>query len=154
MNATLWKAGLHWAQEEGYEKVWGDEDSPEWDTYDMLAALATIVAYVANYPDVYAKHRNAFDRASGMWQMLLGHYPFLRQRVASGISVREIARAWREAGHLDELPADKQEWLHNQMVIECVQLFDKPGPTLERHCPEAYAIIALVTISPEGAKLA
>ena len=25
-------------------------------------------------------------------------------------------RAWREAGHLAHLPADKQEWLHNQMV--------------------------------------
>lgn len=152
--AGWWKAGVHPAQEEGWDDVWGQEDSSKWDTYDMLAALGNIVAYVAAHPETHHEYSNAFDRATGMWQMLMGHHPFLRQQFSPEISVRDVAREWREADHIDHLSADKPEWLHKQMVIECVNLWNVAGPTLERCCPKAYAIITLVTISPEGAKWA
>lgn len=149
--AGWWMAGIHPAQEEDWDETWGQEESTEWDTYDMLAALGNIVAYVSTHPETYHAHGNAFDRATGMWQTLSGHHPFL-QAFDPELAVRGVARAWREAGHLKSTPPDKQEWLHDQMVIECVNLWNIAGPTLERCCPMAYAIITLVTISPEGAK--
>lgn len=149
--AGWWMAGIHPAQEEGWGETWGRDESPTWDTYDMLAALGNVVAYVSTHPETYQAHGNAFDRATGMWQTLSGYHPFL-QAFDPELAVRDAARVWREAGHLNGTPPDKQEWLHKQMVIECVNLWNIAGPTLERCCPTAYAIITLVTISPEGAK--
>lgn len=149
--AGWWKAGVHPAQEEGWDQVWGKEESPRWDSYDMLAALGNVVAYVSTHPEAYQAHANAFDRATGLWQTLSSCHPFLQEFDAE-LAVRDVARAWREAGHLNGTPPDKQEWLHKQMVIECVNLWNIAGPMLERCCPRAYAILTLVTISPEGAK--
>ncbi|MHB0986880.1 MAG: hypothetical protein ACYC05_14990 [Sulfuricella sp.] len=152
--AGWWMAGLHPAQEEGWDEAWDQEESPKWDTYDMLAALGNIVTYVAAHPDTYQEHGNAFDRATGMWQTLAGQHPFLHQKFDPELSVRDVASTWREAGHLDRIPSDRQEWLHKQMVIECVNLWNIVGQTLEHRCPRAYAIMTLVTISPEGEKWA
>lgn len=151
MSALMWKAGCHPDQDEGAEEIWGDEVSPEWDSYDMLAAIGNIATFVATHAEVYEKHANAFDRATGMWQMLKNNHPFLKQQFDSNVTVREVARAWREEKNIDQLPGDQQTWLRNQMVIECVNLWNHAGETLERCCPKTYAIITLVTLSPDGA---
>ncbi|MGB8517627.1 MAG: hypothetical protein WCD45_07025, partial [Gallionella sp.] len=109
------------------------------------AALGNIATFVAAHPEVYEKHANAFDRATGMWQMLENNHPFLNQQFDLNVTVREVARAWRDEKNIDQLPSDQQTWLRNQMVIECVNLWNHAGETLERSCPKAYAIITLLT---------
>lgn len=146
--SALRKAGLHPDQEE----VWSEEESSEWDAYDMLAALRDVVIYTAKHPGIYQAHSNALDRATGMWQMLSGHHSFLRNPVPSGLPVRDVARAWRDAGHLNKLAMDQQEWLRKQLIIECANLWNHAGEALEESCPRAYAIMTLATTSPDGAE--
>ncbi|TCV81272.1 hypothetical protein [Sulfurirhabdus autotrophica] len=150
--AGMWMAGIHPAQDENHQTIWGEETLLEWDTYDMLAALKRIVAYMVTHPEIYQEHGNVFDRASGMWQMFSGHHPFLRQLFTPDISVRDVAKEWREVGHLGLLSAEKQAWFHNQMVIECTNLCNLAGETLEKNCPHAFAILTLVSLSPAGVK--
>jgi hypothetical protein len=151
MNAAWWLAGVHPAQEQGYAEIWGDEDSPEWDTYDMLAALHNVVDYVVTHPETYELHRNTFDRAASIWDVLTSHYPFLRQHFSSDATVREIARAWREERDIDPLPVSKQKWIYDQIVVECVNLFNHAGDTMAKCCPKAYAILTLVYLSGDAA---
>jgi hypothetical protein len=144
--ASWYAAGVHPAQEED----WSEDDSPIWDTYDMLAALGDAVQYVADKDELYQLHRDIFDRATGAWQMLLSHYPFLREPSSFGADVRAVAKTWREAAHLKCLPEKKQQWIHQQLIIECVNLWNHADDVLKEHCPKAFDIITLVTLSPEA----
>jgi hypothetical protein len=125
-------------------------DSPEWDDYDMLAAIGLIVATISTKPDIYGRHPAPFDRATGMWSMLAGHYDFLGQSITLSQKAKELAQKWRDRGDLDAVVDDRRIWLHNQLVIECVNLWNHTGETLERLCPGAYGILTLVSLSPEG----
>ena len=125
-------------------------DSPEWDDYDMLAAIGLVVATLSTRPDLHDRHPAAFDRAVGMWSVLAGHHDFLRQPIAPGRMAKELARQWRDLGTLDVLDDDRKDWLHRQLVIECVNLWNHAGDSLEVACPGAYGIITLVSLSHEG----
>lgn len=144
--ASWYAAGVHPAQEEN----WSEDDSPIWDTYDMLAALGDVVQYLADKDELYQLHLNIFDRATGMWQMLLSKYSFLREPSAVKSEVRAVAKLWRDANYLAELPDEKQQWIHQQMIIECMTLWNYADDVLTKHCPKAYDIMVLVTLSPEA----
>ena len=129
------------------QKTAHTNDSPFWDTYDMLAALRNVVHYIVGKPEQYQTQRNAFDRISGTWQMLTGNYEFLRRINTEDRSVRGIASAWRNEAHLEQLPEDKQRWIFSQMIVECINLWNFAFEILEPNCPDAYNIIVLVTLS-------
>ena len=125
-------------------------DSPEWDDCDMLAAIGLTVATLSTRPDLHDRHPAAFDRAIGMWSMLAGHHEFLRQPIAPDQKAKELARQWRDLGALDALDDDRKDWLHRQLVIECVNLWNHAGESLEALCPSSYGILTLVSCSQEG----
>jgi hypothetical protein len=125
-------------------------DSPEWDDYDMVAAIGLTAATLSTRPDLHHRHPAAFDRAIGMWSMLAGHHDFLRQPIAPDRMAKELARQWRDLGDLDALDDDRKDWLHRQLIIECVNLWNHAGDSLEAACPSAYGIITLVSLSHEG----
>jgi hypothetical protein len=144
--ASWYAAGVHPAQEEN----WNEDDSSIWDTYDMLAAVGDVVQYLADKDELYKLHFDIFDRATGVWQMLLSHYPFLCEPSTFKSEVRAVAKAWRGASYLAELPDEKQQWIHQQLIIECTNLWNHADDVLSKHCPKAYDIIVLVTLSPEA----
>lgn len=139
--------GIHPAQEESWSE--GD-DSPWWDTYDMLAAVGHVVQFVSTKNELYQLHPHIFDRATGVWQMLLSHYPFLREPAAIQADIRAIAKSWRESESLKVLSDDKQEWIHQQLMIECSNLWNQADDVLKEYCTNAFDIFSLVTLSPEA----
>jgi len=150
LERQRWDAALRVMRDFEQEEWLDGIDSPEWDDYDLLAAIGLIVATLSTKPDLHDRHPAAFDRAVGMWSMLAGHHAFLRQPIAPGQMAKELARQWRDLGKLDALDEDRKDWLHRQLVIECVNLWNHAGDSLEAACPGAYGIITLVSLSPEG----
>lgn len=151
LERERWNAALRLMRDYFEQEEWlAGIDSPEWDDYDMLAAIALIVATLSTRPDLHAQHPTTFDRAIGVWSMLAGHHDFLRQSIPPGRMAKELARQWRDQGNLDVLDDDGKDWLHRQLVIECVNLWNHAGENLKAACPGAYGIITLVTLSYEG----
>jgi hypothetical protein len=138
--------GIHPAQEED----WNESDSPIWDSYDMLAALGDVVQYVEEKKELYERHLQIFDRATGVWNMFLTRYPFLRTPIAIHSDVRAVAKLWRDAEYLESLPDETQVWIRQQMMIECINLWNHAEDVLMDHCKNAFDIICLVTLSPEA----
>jgi hypothetical protein len=62
---------------------------------------------------------------------------------------RQLAQQWRDLGTLNALDDDRKDWLHRQLVIECVNLWNHAGESLEGACPGAYGIVTLVSLSHE-----
>ena len=120
MLALWYKAGIHPCQEDG----WAESDplSTDWDTYDMLAALGQLAEILPKHPEKVAHLGNAHDRLQGLWQTMRTNYPIPPDWPEFNANVRICAENARTAGWLESLPADKQQWLHNQCIIECVNL--------------------------------
>jgi hypothetical protein len=123
-------------------------ESDEWDDYDMLSALAVIEATVSGRPDVYAQHRQPFDRLTGMWAVVQERLVFLQESIAPEDNARALARRWR-ANNDSDFGSLVNSW-HDQLVIECVNLWNHAGQTLEELCPGPFGILVMVTLSPEG----
>ena len=150
LERQRWDAVLRIMRKFDQEEWLDGIDSPEWDDYDMLAAIGLIVATLSMRPDLHDRHPAAYDRAVGMWSVLAGHHEFLRQPIPPGRTAKELARQWRDLGNLDALDDDRKNWLHRQLAIECVNLWNHAGGSLEAACPDAYGIITLVSLSHEG----
>lgn len=150
LERERWDAALRVMRDFEQEEWLDGIDSPEWDDYDMLAAIGLIVATLLTRPDLHDRHPAAFDRVIGMWSVLAGHHDFLRQPIAPGRTAKELARQWRDLGDLDALDDDRKLWLHSQLVIDCVNLWNHAGDSLKVACPGAYGIITLVSLSHEG----
>lgn len=145
--AIMWQQGCHPLQDDWAEDL---PDSPEWDDYDMLAALAIVHATVAGEPDVRARHPAAFERLLGIWPVLAGIVGVRDEPVPANGTLKSLSGAWRDRSVVEHCPADRRDWLHDQLVIECVNLWNHAGEVLKAECPSAYGILSLVTISPEG----
>jgi hypothetical protein len=126
-------------------------ESNEWDDYDMLAALGVVVATVSDNPDLYAMHGQAFDRLCGMWAVVQERLVFLQESISPEENARALARKWRAINERDFGPIVKS-W-HDQLMIECMNLWNHAGQTLEDRYPGPYGILSLVTMSPEGTAL-
>ena len=148
--AWWYKEGVHPSQQEGWKE--GDSIVPcepaVWDTYDLVAALLASLGAL-NDPEV----KDGID-----WRVcarLQGVLPLFLQELGpppedvSGIS--DLAAAWRQRRALEALPEDRCGWFRNQAIIECTNLWNLAGDTLKLCCPEAYELIELVALSPEGA---
>ena len=146
---ALWhKAGVHPCQEEGGAQY--DRASTNWDIYDMLAALGQLVAILPSCPEKAAHLGNAFDRLQGVWQTFSANYPLPDGWPEPDADVRECAEKARIAGWLDNQSAKDLNWLHNQCVIECVNLWEAYGEPFMKDFPRQYGIIELVTLSPDA----
>jgi hypothetical protein len=123
-------------------------ESKDWDDYDMLAALGVIEATVSENPEVYARHGQTFDRLCGMWSVVKDRLVFPQESISPEDNARALARKWRAINDRDFGPV-VSSW-HDQLIIECVNLWNHAGQTLEDVCPGAFGILVMVTLSPEG----
>ena len=147
--AAWMAAGCHPAQEEGWAE--SDPGSTDWDSYDMLAALGQLAELLPNHPKKVVLLGNAHDRSQGMWQTFRTNYRVPPGWPEAGTDVRVCAEEARTAGWLENSPAEKQQWLHDQCIIECVNLWDAYGEGFMKDFPRQYGIIELVTLSPANA---
>jgi hypothetical protein len=145
--ALMWQHGCHPLQEE-----WTDDlpDSPKWDDYDMLAALAVVANKVAGLPNLLTLHPAAFDRLMGIWPVLADIVGVSRETIGQDVIPHSLAASWRVRALTENTPPDRRDWFHTQLVIECVSLWNKAGETLKSECPVAYGILTLVALSSEG----
>ncbi len=141
-----WDAGVHPAQD-GY-KV--DEwDSPEWDTYDMLAALGQMRSLLGEI-DPAGKELRDLMRLNAWWSIYGHDVPQLVGWPNADERPRLEARRAREGKWLDVMDVEKRASLHIQCVYECVALWDHLGEALQYVFPDQAKIIDLVVISPDA----
>jgi hypothetical protein len=141
--AHLWKAECHPLQTE--EPI--DPALLQWDTYDLLAALGRVK--LMNDPDLRARHSLTFTRLEGLWAFMGQLCPALTEKRGTG-EPRALAAQWRKEGWLTALPEDKQGWLRQQAVIECLNLWEHLEDDLAEAGPEATNLIELAALSPEA----
>lgn len=148
LMVARWDAGVHPAQigaavEEG--------ELPVWDTYDVLAAIDHMRAYMQPM-ELEGRLLDDRMRETALWS----RYPQLMPHLVSWTDLttptRSAAAQARDGKWLDALATDVRATLHKQLVYECVALWNHFGPQLEQDCPGPYKIIDLVVISPEGSE--
>lgn len=143
---SAWRAaGVHPDQEEG----WDDIDRPDWDDYDLVAALATF----GDRLDAGAFSAPAEREAIMMLQGYLGVITLPETARAGSIvpSARDLASAWRDIGLLDDGDADHRQWVHDQGVVIADNLWDKLlEASLRSISRDGLGILKLVVVSGEG----
>lgn len=138
--------GVHPAQK-GY--VVEDGELPVWDTYDMLAALGQLLAFL-NLMALENPLLNDRMRLRAVWAVYqrdipaLGDWPGLDQTPRGSA---QVARAEKWLNTLDE---NRRKTLHRQCVHECVVLWDHLGERLQAVFPDCAEIIDLVVVSPDA----
>ena len=140
-----WDAECHPAQDEDWDA--SDVGFPEWDDYDMLAALAQACIRLSQYPK-FSGQWQAAARLQAFWNICRQELPQIDRMLEATVPVRQCASEMRRAGLLDALANDKRQWLHDQAVVECVQLWNALGEELRPSTPQPYGIIELVVVSP------
>lgn len=141
-----WDAGVHPAQG-GYQvEAW---DTPEWDTYDMLAAIGQVRTLLGEI-DKEGAQLDDLMRLNAWWAVYGHDVPQLAGWPDAGIHPREEARRARGGKWLDAMDTDKRTTLHRQCVHECVALWDHWGAKFPLIFPDAAKIIDLVVVSPEA----
>jgi hypothetical protein len=146
--AHWWLAGVHPAQEEG----WDDDDSPDWDDYDLFVALSTIATGIDEGQVRDASGHNAVMMTKAFLgiviqetEQLVSH---LKGLTADG--VREIASELRELRAFENAPAKTRNWIHAQGRENAKALcssFD--GAVLREIDRVAADILALSFVSPD-----
>lgn len=146
---ALWhKAGVHPAQEKGWAE--SDPGGTNWDSYDMLAALGQLTVVIPQHPEIVKRLGTAHDRLQGAWMCMRDIYRIPEGWPDSQKNVRECANMARSAGWLATFPENKQQWLHDQCVIECVNIWSAYGDGFRADFPRQFGIIELVVVSPEA----
>lgn len=146
LNALYRAAGCHPEEDEGWEDL---PDSPEWDTYDLLAALLEIARRVQEEDPLREDSPQTWSRLDAFLGVAIGNIPALSDE----IDITDLPRA--VAGRLREqhcIPVEKENWYRAQTVVECVNLWNHVGEALRRRSPKAYGIIELAVLSSEGAR--
>ena len=146
--AHWWLAGVHPAQEEG----WDDDDSPDWDDYDLFVALSTIASGIDESQIQDASGHNAVMMTKAFigiviqdTEELVSH---LKNLKADG--VRELACELRELRAFESVPAKTRKWIHEQGREDAKALcssFD--GSVLRKIDRAAADILALSFVSPD-----
>jgi hypothetical protein len=140
-------AGIHPCQTEGWAE--SNPGKTEWDSYDLLATLGYLEGAIRLHP-----HRErlglAYDRLQGIWYSICKNFkipdgwPDLRQ------TTRENANFGRSEAWLTHFSDSKTNWLHQQCIIECINLWNDYGEGFQKDFPQQYGIIELVVASPEA----
>ena len=147
--AHCYQAGCHPCQEDGWDESW--VGSPEWDTYDMLAALGQLSILLPQQPThVVTRLGFALDRLQGVWRSLQMNFPIPRDWPSLESDARECADSARLLGWLADVSEDRQHWLRQQCIIECVNLWNAYGDGFQADFPKQYGIIERVVVSPEA----
>lgn len=146
-----WDAGCHPAQEEG----WGASDvgTPDWDDYDLLAALGQacklLPGHVGN-----AGNEKPIWMLQSYWNIVrFDLQPRLDAWPDASVGVREAATQAREHGWLDDMNPSKRDWLHDNGVSVCIQLWNAYRERLRAVIPQPCGIIELVVLSPEANRI-
>lgn len=142
-----WDAGCHPAQEEGWDE--SDVGSPEWDDYDMLAALGQLRARLPTDGPA-AERTEALTRLDAFWDICTREMPEIGRMVRDVRPVRDCALEMRNSGLLARLGDEERGWLHEQAVTECVQAWMSFGEGLRGTAPQPYGIFELVVASGEA----
>jgi hypothetical protein len=142
-----WDAGCHPAQEEGWDA--SDVGTPDWDDYDLLAALGQACVQLAQRPEP-AGQREALARLQAFWNICRRELPQVGRMAEAARPVRDCAAEMRSTCLLEALEGSKRRWLHDQAVAECVQLWHALGEGLRAAVPQPCGIIELVVVSPEA----
>lgn len=146
LMVAWWDAGVHPAQEGYKTEEW---DSPNWDTYDMLAALGQMLHFL-NEMDLEPILLDDRMRLNAMWAVYGGHIPMLRGWPDLETTPRGAASRAREGKWLDAMDAQHRSTLHQQCVSECVMLWDHLGERLQAVFPDCAKIIDLVVVSSDA----
>ena len=145
--AAWYEAGVHPAQEEGWEE--SDVGGPDWDDYDVLAALGQIRMLLPEHPQ-YLERWQTQARLEAIWQVFARQIAFPDHWPDAQRPVRECADEARQGGWMDRLAPEKQNWLHDQAIIEIVELWNVLGDGFRAAMPQPYGIVELVVCSPEA----
>lgn len=141
-----WDAGVHPAQEGYTVEEW---DTPEWDTYDMLAALGQVRTMLGQIGEEDTQLKDLM-RLNAVWSVYGHEVPQLMGWPDASTPPRVEARNARDGKWLDALDADKRASLHRQCVYECVALWDHWGERFPLIFPDAAKIIDLVVVSSDA----
>lgn len=142
-----WDAGCHPAQEEGWDA--SDVGSPEWDDYDMLAAIGQLHALFPS-EEQEVEQAEAIARLDSFWGICKRMMPEVGWMVLDVRPVRDCAAEIRSAGLLARLGVEECGWLHDQAVVECLQAWMSFGEKLRTIAPQPYGIFELVVASGEA----
>lgn len=146
LMVAWWDAGVHPAQE-GYQVE--ETETPEWDTYDMLAALGQMLILL-NMMELEKSLDVDRSRLNAMWSVYSATVPELAGWPNLEMTPRGAAKLAREAGWLDAMDELHRTALHRQCVHECVMLWDHLGERLQAVFPDCAKIIDLVVVSPDA----
>ena len=146
LMVAWWDAGVH-PEQTGAEAA--QEQLPDWDTYDMLAAIWQMRAYMQSM-DLEGRLLDDRMRETAIWGQYVHEMPHLGEEPDLSVPTRSAATMARKGKWLDALTADATAVLHRQLVYECVTLWDHLGPQLRQDFPGPGKIIELVVISPEA----
>ncbi len=141
-----WDAGCHPAQEEGWAE--SDVGGPDWDDYDVLAALGQVRAGAKHHQDF--SESQAMLRLRGVWAHFCSFIPQLHDWPDPDLPVRSVADAARAGEWLQHLPDTELAWLHRQAIVECIGLWSALGDDFRRMFPQPYGIIELIIVSAEA----
>ena len=140
-------AGCHPSQEEGWAE--SDVGSPEWDDYDVLAALGQMVG-LFRQQSISSGNWQVEARLQAFWNIVVTQIPQAEGWPKTDLPVRECASEARDGRWLKAIDEEKRKWFHEQGVVECVSLWNSLGDGFRASAPQPYGIIELVVISPEA----
>jgi hypothetical protein len=140
-------AGCHPSQEEGRGE--SDVGSPEWDDYDVLAALGQMVG-LFRQQSISSGNWQVEARLQAFWNLVVTHIPHADGWPKTDLPVRKCASEAREGHWLEAIDEGSRKWFHEQGVVECVSLWSSLGDGFRASAPQPYGIIELVVISPEA----
>lgn len=141
-----WDAGVHPLQDATPSPV---GVLPEWDDYDMLAAIGQMRKYMQNM-QVTDRLKDDQMRETAMWAVYSKTVQQLCDWPDLTTPTRAAAQAGRAERWLDCMNANARATLYRQCVFECTALCDHFGPQLETEFPGPFEILNLVAISPES----
>lgn len=143
-----WDAGCHPAQEEGWDA--SDVGTPDWDDYDLLAALGQACKLLPGCDEIAVNKRPLWMLQS-YWNIVrFDLQPRLDAWPDASIGVREAAAQAREHGWLEDMNTSKRDWLHDNGISVCIALWNAFGDKLRACIPQPCGIIELVVVSPEA----
>lgn len=146
-----WDAGCHPAQEEGWDA--SDVGTPDWDDYDLLAALGQACKLLPARAEIAGNEKPLWMLQS-YWNIVrFDLQPRLDAWPDASVGVRAAAAQAREHGWIEDMNPSKRDWLHDNGITVCIQLWNAYGDRLRAAIPQPCGIIELVVLSPEANRI-
>lgn len=147
--SAWWDHGLHPAQEVGWDE--SDVGYPEWDDYDMLAALGQACSVLPENQEIMELGQDPLWMLQAYWNMVRSHVTLKPDSWPDpGKPVRACSGEARQNAWLDRLTGSERDWLRKNGISICVTLWNAYGENLKTAVPQAYGIIELVVVSEDA----